>query len=48
MGILELIIGLLLFMLIANVFLSLVPIPRGIAGTLVVLLILLFIWRFVF
>jgi len=48
MGILELIVGLLIFLLIANVFLSLIPIPRGIAGTLITILILVVIWRLVF
>lgn len=48
MGIIELIVGLLLFLLIANIFLALIPIPRGIAGTLITILILIFIWRLVF
>lgn len=48
MGILELIIGLILFSLIANLFLSLIPIPRGIAGTLIALLIVYFAWTLIF
>jgi hypothetical protein len=48
MGILELIIGLVLFVLIANIFFSFIPIPRNILGTIIALLILLFIWRLVF
>ena len=48
MGIIELVIGLLLFLLIANVFLSLIPIPRGIAGTIIAILIVIFAWQIVF
>jgi hypothetical protein len=48
MGIIELIIGIIIFLLLANVFLSLVPIPRGIAGTLITLLILYLVWTLVF
>lgn len=48
MGILELIVGLLVFLLVANLFLALIPIPRGIAGTLVVLLVLFLVWSLVF
>lgn len=48
MGIIELLVGLLIFILIANIVFSFIPIPRGIAGTIVAILILLFIWRLVF
>lgn len=48
MGIIELIVGLLLFALIANLFLALIPIPRGIIGTLITILILILVWRMVF
>lgn len=48
MFILEFIFGLLLFVLVANLFLALIPIPRGIAGTLVTLLVLFFVWRLIF
>jgi hypothetical protein len=48
MGLIELIVGLLVFLLIANIFLSLIPIPNNIAGTLITILILLVIWRMVF
>jgi len=48
MGLIELIIGLIIFLFLANIFLALVPIPRGIAGTIVVLLILYLVWSFVF
>lgn len=48
MGILEFIVSLFIFLLIANVFMALIPIPRGIAGTLVALLILILVWRLVF
>lgn len=48
MGILEVILGVLLFMLLANFVFALVPIPRGIAGTIVALLILYLLWRLVF
>lgn len=48
MGILELIIGLILFLVIADIVFSFVPIPRNILGTVAAILILYFIWRFVF
>lgn len=48
MGILELLIGLVLFSLVANLFLSLIPIPTGIAGTLIAIMVVLFAWRIVF
>lgn len=48
MGIIEFIVGLLLVLLIANIFLAIVPIPRGIAGTLIGLLILYLAWSIVF
>lgn len=48
MGILELIIGVLLVFLIANLFLALIPIPRGIAGTIISLLVIYLVWQLVF
>ncbi len=48
MGIIELIIGLIIFFLLANIVLSLVPIPRGIAGTIITLLVLYLLWTLVF
>jgi len=48
MGILELIVGILLFLLILNLILALVPIPRGIAGTIVVILLIVLVWSVVF
>jgi hypothetical protein len=48
MGIFEFLLGLLLFALIANVILSLIPIPRGIVGTLIAIIVVLFVWRLVF
>lgn len=45
---LEILLGLLLFVLIANIIFSFVPIPRGILGTIIALLILYFVWRLVF
>lgn len=48
MGILELILGLIAFILLANIFLALIPIPRGLAGTLIAILILIVAWRLVF
>lgn len=45
---LSLILGLLIFLVLANFFLEVVPIPRGIAGTVVVLLILVLTWQMVF
>lgn len=48
MGILELILGLLIFMLLANFVIGVVPIPRGLLGTIITLLILVLIWQLVF
>lgn len=48
MGIIEFIIGLFIFLLLANIFLSLIPIPRGIAGTVVAILVLYLVWSLVF
>ncbi|MFZ1721126.1 MAG: hypothetical protein WAU07_01345 [Microgenomates group bacterium] len=48
MGIIELIIGVLIFLLVLNFVLAIVPIPHGIAGTLVTLLILYMVWQLVF
>lgn len=48
MGIIELLLGLLLFVIIANIVFSFVPVPRGLAGTIVAIVILLLIWRLVF
>ncbi len=48
MGILELLLGLLLVGFLANLVFSFVPIPRGIGGTIIALLIIVFIWRLVF
>lgn len=45
---LELIIGIVIFVLLANIVFSFVPIPRGIVGTIVAILILVIIWRLVF
>jgi len=48
MGILELIIGLVLFFFLLNLAFAFIPIPRGIGGLLIALLIILLIWRLVF
>jgi hypothetical protein len=48
MGILEIILGLLLFVILVNFVFSFVPIPNGIAGTLVAILIIILLWRLVF
>ena len=45
---LELIIGIIIFVLLANIVFSFVPIPRGIVGTIVAILILFILWRLVF
>jgi len=45
---LEIILGIILFALIANIVFSFVPIPRGILGSIVALVILVLIWRLVF
>ncbi len=48
MGIIELIIGILIFMLVLNFALAIIPIPNGIAGSLVTILILYLVWTLVF
>ncbi len=48
MGILEFLLGLLLFAFVANLFLSLIPLPRGIAGTIIAIIIVLLAWRLIF
>lgn len=47
-GILEFLLGLLLFALIADLFLSLIPLPRGILGTIIAIVVLILVWRLVF
>ena len=48
MGILELIVGIILFLLVANLFLKLIPLPSGIVGTIIAILLLVLAWRLVF
>jgi hypothetical protein len=48
MGILELILAILLFLFIVNLFLAFVPVPRGIGGAIVVVLVMILAWRLVF
>ncbi len=48
MGILEFIIGLLLFFFIANLFLAIIPMPKNIIGTIIAILVIIFVWRLVF
>jgi hypothetical protein len=48
MGILELILGVLLVAFIADLFLSIIPLPRNIIGTIIAILVILLIWRLVF
>lgn len=48
MGLIELILGLLIFLLIINLIFAVVPIPKGIGGTIVVVLIILLVWSLVF
>jgi len=48
MGLVEFIIGLLIFLVLADIAFSFIPIPRNILGTIAAILILLFIWRLVF
>ncbi len=48
MGILELILGLILFVIIANIFFSFIPIPNNIVGTIIAVIVLVMIWRLVF
>jgi len=46
--ILEIILGLLIFLILLNIIFAFVPIPRGILGTIIALLIIIFVWRLVF
>lgn len=48
MGILELLLGLLLFVIVANIVFSFVPIPNNIAGSILALIILVLVWRLLF
>lgn len=48
MGLLQIILGLLLFIVIAEIIFSFVPIPRNILGTIAAILILIFVWSLVF
>jgi len=45
---LELVIGIIIFVLLANIVFSFVPLPRGIVGTIIAILILFVIFRLVF
>jgi hypothetical protein len=47
MGLIELIIAVIIFLIIANIVLALIPIPNGIAGVIVVLVLFL-LWRLFF
>ncbi len=48
MGILEFLLGILLFIFLVQLVFSLVPIPRGIVGTIIGILIIIILWRLVF
>lgn len=46
MGILELIIGIAIFLILVNLILAFLPIPRGIGGAIVIVLVILLVLRF--
>jgi hypothetical protein len=48
MGILELILGIILVIFLSNLVLNFIPIPRGIGGTIVAIIIIILIWQLVF
>ena len=48
MGILELIVGIILVVILANLFFKFIPLPGGIAGTIIAILAIILIWRLVF
>jgi len=45
MGILELIIGILIFLFLVNLILAFIPVPRGIGGAIIVILVLFLVAR---
>lgn len=45
MGLLELILGILIFLFIVNLILAFIPVPRGIGGAIVVVLVILLVLR---
>ena len=45
MGILELIIGIIIFLFLVNLILAFIPIPRGIGGAIVVVLVIFLVLR---
>lgn len=48
MGMIELLIGVIIFILLANFILGVVPIPNNIVGVIITLLIIYLVWGFVF
>lgn len=45
MGALELIIGIVIFLVLVNLILAFIPIPRGIGGAIIVILVILLVLR---
>lgn len=45
MGLFELIIGILIFLFLVNLILAFIPIPRGIGGAIVIILVILLVLR---
>ena len=45
MGILELIIGIIIFLFLVNLILAFIPIPRGIGGAIVIVLVIFLVLR---
>ena len=45
MGILELIIGIVIFLFVVNLILAFIPVPRGIGGAIVIILVIFLVLR---
>lgn len=45
MGILELIIGIIIFLFLVNLILAFIPVPRGIGGAIVIILVIFLVLR---
>lgn len=45
MGLLELIVGILIFLFLVNIFWALIPIPRSAGGAIVLILVVLLVLR---
>ncbi len=45
MGLIELILGILIFLFLVNLILSFIPVPRGIGGAIVIILVIFLVLR---